>query len=81
MLTTNGVENRNTINVSTLAYCKLFILLNIVAKKMSATGKNFLSFSFSSASHSICPIAAKAFTTMAVPSNWENKMKEGAATL
>jgi hypothetical protein len=68
-------------NVSTLAYCKLFIFENIVARNINATGKNFLILDDSNASHSILPMIAKAFTTMAVPINCENRMKEGAGTL
>lgn len=68
-------------NVSTLAYCRLFILAKIVATKMRATGMNFLTFSFSSGSHSIFPMAEKALTTRAVPISWAKRMKDGAATL
>eukprot|EP00985_Skeletonema_marinoi_P034135 scaffold43219_cov117-Skeletonema_marinoi.AAC.2 len=68
-------------NVSTLAYCKLFILANIVDRKINATGKNFFALVISNASQSILPIAANALTTIAVPMSWEKRMKDGAATL
>ena len=55
--------------------------MNIVERKINATGKNLVTFSFSNDSHSILPAAAKALTTRAVPMSWENRMKEGAATL
>jgi hypothetical protein len=62
-LTTNGMSKRNTINISTFVYRSLFILLDIVAKNNSATGRNFFDFSFLSESHSIFPMAVKALTT------------------
>ena len=45
-----GVLKRKIMKVSTFAYSKDFILVKIVAQKMSATGKKARSLSYSNAS-------------------------------
>lgn len=67
--------------VSTLAYWSDLMLRKMVLRKIRATGKNLRALDFSRPSHLIYPRAWAVLTTRAVPASWENRTKDGAASL
>ena len=78
--TSSGVEARNTMNVSTFAYCSVLIFAKIHARKAAATGKNARIFSYSSSSTSMQPNAPTILTASHEHVTCASRTNDGAGS-
>ena len=76
----SGVEDRNTMKVSTLAYWRVFMLVKMAPRKAQATGMKARTFGHSSASTFAMPSCPTENITNALTASWQKSTNPGAGT-